>query len=225
MNSMKALFLIVAATPLVASAQFPGMQMPNTDYFPILLLSPSVQQDMHLSPSVAQQEQGLIIQMGMQMLPMIQQQKGQSSQQRQQFLKQMFKAYENLENKAIQPLNGSQRARLHQLTLQYYGPTALAFPQIAHTVGLTPAQQQKIGVIVSTSGRGMMSHLPHGNGQDMMGQMGAMRRAQNQQRAEAERQVNQVLNSAQRARWNALQGRKLPGVTDLGGLGSMFGGH
>jgi hypothetical protein len=209
----KALF-VLSATPALAAAQFGPGQMPNTDYFPILLLEKKVQQDLHLSSAVAQQEQTLVLQMGMRMLPALQGAKSSGQMQG------MFKAYQDLETKAVAPLNPHQKARLHQLTLQFYGPAALDFPGVASRLGLTPSQKQKISAIMSASGRQMMGHLPRSGSGDMMGQFKDMQRRQNEARAVSERQVNQVLTAGQRAKWNAIQGPKLPGITDFG---NMFG--
>jgi hypothetical protein len=125
----------------------------------------------------------------------------------------------------VQPLSPKQRTRLHQLTLQYYGPAALAFPNVAHAVGLTPVQQQKLGSILAENGGGFGKNMSHLNGQDVMARVGAMRREQNASRAASERKVNLMLTPAQKAKWNVLLGRRLAGITDFGGLGGMLGGQ
>ncbi len=189
--------------------------LPNLDYLPVLLFNPAVQRDLKLSPQVVQQEQSIIISMGMQMLPMIQKGGAPTPDARQK----MIRAYEDLENKAVAPLSPAQRVRLHQLTLQFYGPTALEFPAIAKKVGLTPAQKAKLDLIVSTSGRGMLGHMPNAKNGNMNSQFGAMSKSMDQARAATERQVDKILTPAQKARWAALQGRKLPGITRFGGMG------
>lgn len=223
-NAIKMLFVGASASmAMLATAQFGGMPTPNTDYFPILFLNPNVVKDLHLSPSVASQEQNLVIQMGMQMLPLAQSMKkdpGRNSEA----MKAAIKAYEDLERKSVAPLNPAQRARYHQLTLQYYGPAALAMPDTASRVGLTPPQREKIKELVAMSGRKMFGQLPQGSNQKPMDRVNAMRKAGNAARVTLDRQVDALLTPAQRGKWRALQGPMLPGITDMGGLGSMFGG-
>ncbi len=191
-----------------------GSAMPNLDYLPVLLFNPKVQKELDLSPAVVQQEQSLIIEMGMKMLPLAQ--TGNSSAQNR---KQMIHAYEELEGRTIAPLNFAQRSRLHELTLQFYGPMALEMPSVANKLGLSPNQKTKIAEIVSENGRSMQGGVPKGNGGNMASQLGSMSKRMEAARAVAQHKLDKVLTPAQRAKWTALQGRPLPGITSFGGLG------
>jgi hypothetical protein len=217
--------LAAAATAMTAPAQMGELSSAgvNLDYLPILMLNPKVVKDLHLSPAVASQEEQLIVQIGMKMLPALQQQ-GQGAGSREQMMHKMLGTFQEMSQKSVEPLNSAQRARYHQLTLQYYGPAALAFPSVASKVGLTAAQKEKISTILSANGQEMMGHVPHGSGQNMVGQMGAVRKSSNEARAKTDRQVDAILTPAQKAKWAAMQGPKLDGISDMGGLGSMFGG-
>ena len=220
MRIFKALLFALAVAPSISNAQMKGM--PTVEYMPTLLMSPQVQQDLHLSPALAQQEQGLIMQAGMKMLPMLQQKQNAN---REQMAEQMKAAFMSMQNEIVRPLNAAQRARLHQLTLQMLGPVALAQPNVVRALKLTAAQQSRINEVVATSGRETLGHMPKGGpGQNIMAQAQEMRKAQNRSRAISEQKVNQILTSAQRRQWDQMQGRKLPGVADFSGLGSMFGG-
>lgn len=207
------------------TGQFPdGQSTPNTDYMPILFLNPKVVSDMHLSPAVASKEQSLIIQMGMQMLPAVQGMRKQGGGSNSAAMNTAIKAFEELERKSLEPLTPVQRTRYRQLSLQFYGPAALAMPKVASQVGLNPAQRAKVDTLISAGGRQMLGQVPYGSAQNMMSQMPKIRKSANQARASLERQVDAILTPSQRAKWRAMQGPALPGISDMGGLGSIFGG-
>jgi hypothetical protein len=205
------------------SAQLPGMDIPSgasVDYMPVIFLNPKVAQDMHLSPAVAQKETSLIMQMGMSMIG----QNADTNASAKHKAAGMIAAFQKLEDESLAPLNQMQRARYRQLTLQFIGPPALVTPSVATKLGLTAAQKSKLSTVMETSMKAMakgVSGMKSSASSDPMGTLHSVRAAQSTARAIQEHAAHSILSTAQRAKWQDMQGKKIPGIEDL--LGSMGG--
>ena len=224
-----------------AFAQFAGTTDANADYVPTLLFNPDVQKDMHMSAALVKQEQSIFMQQAMAMLPLVMGKQGKgggaagaSPLGQGVDSKKVLDAVHAMMAKVVEPLSAQQRARFHELTLQYIGPTALLEPKVVKQLVLTAAQQQKLATLITNSSERIRASIPGpGKSGFNAGTLTQMGQAQTQARAAQEHKLPSILTPAQLAKWRALQGKPLPSVTDnskmmsglMGGMGGLGAGH
>jgi hypothetical protein len=204
----------------VSFGQMPG-EMPDLEHLPVIFLNQKVVADMQLSPAVRQKEMSIMMQGGMSMMGMAK--GGQSSPG---VKNKIMAAMRKWETDSLAPLTGPQRARYRQLTLQFEGPAAMQMPNVAAQLNLSSGQRAKLSQEIGASERAManqMKNLQGSASSNPMGAMQQMRTAQQTIRAAQDKAAKSILTAAQWAKWNDMQGKKIPGITDLFG-GRMGGG-
>jgi hypothetical protein len=142
---------------------------------------------------------------------------------------QKFEGELNEEIKKI--LSPQQAARLYQLDYQYRGPLALADPNVAQAVKLSPETQQAIAKIVNdyrtatgearreffqtmfqnnqNQGQqqpGQGGRRPQFNPQDMQARLAPLQAKLDKMKKEAEDKIIAVLNAQEKANWQAATG-------------------
>ena len=225
------LLLSVAA---VASAQFmpPGFKMPSMRYNPALLMNPDVQKDMNISPSVSQKVTEVMMQEGMKMLPTVMgamSGKKQTPDEEKKMMTVISAAYDSMQSKTIVLLSPPQRKRLHEITLQSTGASALLDPSIASEVGLTATQSSRLASAISRINRqnsGGSENPFQGGGtnpaalKNFAGKAASMAK---KTKAETEAAASAILTPTQKIMWIRLQGRHID-LKGVAGMGGMFGG-
>lgn len=222
------LFLLLIAA-VGAFAQMGGMKPPTVLHNPALLMNPAVQKDLKLSPAVAQKAQGVLMEEGMKMMPLLtggaQGAKGKSPADRTAMMKQIFAAYNRMEARTLALLTPSQQARLKQLTLQSLGASAALQPKVAAELGLTAAQKSTLGTKIATIQKSAYSAMSGGQAspQDWQVRMRQFAAKQQAAKAASEKALLAVLTPAQEKKWNAMLGKRLP-LTGAFGMGGAIGG-
>jgi hypothetical protein len=223
MNRIRTMFgvgALVLAT--VSQAQLPGgMTPPDAEYMPPIFLNRHVVADMHLSPAVAQKETSIIFSDGMALMGMMNPGAAGGTPDKKALMAKAFAAFKKMEDDSLAPLNSAQRARYRQLSLQFVGPTALTSPKLAHQLGLSDSQRAKIESAVRSSSKGMagMASGMQGGSENMMAKYQQIQGAAKAARQSQEKALHAILTPAQWAKWNAMQGEKLPNIQDI--FGSM----
>jgi len=224
---LRQLFAFIAAS-LVATvnAQFPGMgqlsHAPDIKYMPTLLMETPVQRDLGISPEVAQKAQSILLEVGMAMMPYIgNSAKGSPSPEKQkQMTHALMHALDEMQTRTAALLTPPQRVRLHQLTLQAEGPTALLQPANASAVGLTPPQKTRLSQMITASSTQAMSGMKNFDKSNPMSGFGDVMKRQKEAQAAMNSQLPHILTPSQMRKWNQMQGRKLPNLSMMpGGLG------
>lgn len=221
MNIIRTLISGVAlGAAAVSFGQMPG-EMPNLEHLPLLFLNQKAVADMQLSPAVRQKEMTILMQGGMGMAGMV---KGGAPSP--DVKNRMMAAMRKWEADSLAPLTGPQRARYRQLTLQLEGPVAMQMPNVAAQLNLSSGQRSKLTQEIGASERAManqMKGLQGSASSNPMGAMQQMRTAQLASRAAQDKVAKSILTPAQWAKWSDMQGKKIPGITDL--FGGLMGGH
>ena len=207
-------FALVAA----ASAQMPTM--PSMWYNPALMMDPAVQKELHVTPEVGQKALQAMMQEIMKAGPAAMgAMNGKTPTPAQQ--KDLLAAIERMQTAATKDLNASQKARLHEITLQSYGAKAILDPKVSAQVGLSPAQvtklQSALYKVTAQQAEAVKSSMGGGKGGF---NMQAMQSAAAKGKAQSSAILEAVLTPAQRNKWKALQGKPV----QLGPLASMMGG-
>ena len=212
------LLLSAAAT----SAQMPsGGQMPSLWYNPALMMDPAVQKELKVSPEIAQKAVQTMMSEAMKIGPAMMgalNGKAPSPQQ----MKQASEALNKMTEASTKDLNPAQKARLHQITLQSYGPKALLDPKIGAQVGLTPAQHDKLQSALYAASKSAAASMKGAPGAPQPGgfDMQRMQQGASKSRAAGEAAMAHILTPKQLARWKYMQGKPIK----LGGLAALMGG-
>jgi hypothetical protein len=203
-----------------AGAQLPpGISMPSLWYNPVLLMDPGVQKELKLSQAASNNISGIIISEAMKMGPAAMSMMGgkapsQADASRKAPLIQ--EGYVKMQKACTDNMNATQLERLHQITLQSFGPMSLLDPKIGSQVGLTPAQENKLQselTKLAAVKRASVSKM-FSNG------MKPDPAAQAASKAKSDALLNTVLTAKQRAKWKALQGKPY----QLTGIAAIMGG-
>ena len=218
MNRARGLVVgLILAVGIGAHAQAPGM--PSLWYNPALMMDPAVQKDLHVSQDVAQKAVQAMMQTAMKVGPAAMSAAGGTTPTPAQ-QKELIAALDRMQKDTTKDLTPAQKARLHEITLQSYGPKALLDPKIGAQVGLTAVQTDKL--------RTELFKVAHAQAQAMRAQNGgktgfnlqAIQETAKKGRTQSEAVLARVLTPVQRAKWKNLQGRPIT----LGPLASMMGG-
>jgi len=187
-----------------AYAQLGNFKMPTLQYNPGLLFDPNVKKDMNISDAQSQKLQTALITA---MKPMMGKPGAAGGTD------QMIGMVDTMQKTILPLLSPSQRTRLHQITLQSYGPKALADPKVGAEVGLSAQQQatikHKLETIAKDAAKGMQGKKMGSTPQSMMGNMGAVQELQKKINDESIKQIYPILTAKQRATWTKLQGRPI----------------
>lgn len=220
--------LAALALSLGVSAQAqlpPGFQLPSLWYNPALVMDPGVQKELKLSPGALNKIQGVIMNEGMKVFPALgslmggQGGKAPTQAEAARVMPGITAGFAKMQKACVDNMTGPQLERLHQITLQSFGPKSLLDPKIGSQVGMSAAQENKL--------KSEMTKI--GEAQRAEAQKVFMGRMQNPQAAAAmmaatrkrtEALLNSVLTPKQLAKWKALQGKPY----HLTGMAAMMGG-
>jgi hypothetical protein len=218
---------VLVALSVLASAQLPpGFKMPSLWYNPALLMDPGVQKELNVSSAVQSKIQQVMMQQAMKMLPVIMSMKGGNKSGKtpteadvKKSMPLILDAYNKMQKACVDNLNAAQLARLHQITLQSFGPKSLLDPKVGAQVGLSPAQQHKLQLEL---GRLALSQQGATMGLLQGGQpnLSAAQSLAANSRKKTQALLDTVLTASQRAKWKALQGKPI----QLSGMASLMGG-
>jgi len=129
-------------------------------------------------------------------------------------------AFAKMQKACTDNLNPAQLARLHQITLQSFGPKSLLDPKIGTEVGLTSAQKHKLQVGMDKVGQeqkqAAMKLLHGGTAANPSAAQGMLA----QTRRQSDTLLDSILTPAQKMKWKALQGKPIK----LTGMAAMMGG-
>lgn len=191
-----------------ANAQFPGLQMPSLWYNPVVVMDPGAQKDLHLTQAQVNKIQGVIMQEGMKLMSLAGGAAGAQTKNPGDLMKalpQIMDAYKKMQKACTDNLNPTQLARLHQLTLQLLGPTALTDSKVRSALGLTDAQTKRFQEATARIGASSLKALGSGAGGGMANAPALAGR--NRQAAQAA--LDAILTPKQKAKWKAMQGKPL----------------
>jgi len=223
------LFGLVLAVSAGAHAQLPsGLTMPPLKYNAALLMLPPVQKELNLTPDAATKLQTAVASDIMGMASMLTGSKGGQPQSTSDPIKNRAKilaSLESMQKKALPYLSATQRVRLHQVSLQAYGPTALADPGIAAEIGLSAKQQgilkSKFAQIAATVPSPFSGAKP-GDPTNVQSIMAGSQKYFMAIRTRSEQILPSVLTPHQLGAWKTTLGRPFDfGL--LGALGPMLG--
>jgi len=212
-------FLTVTAGGMRLATAQDLSKVPDLDYMPLIFLNKSVAADMHLTANVQQKEMQIFMQEGLSMASSL---KGGSAGAN--VGAQAMTALKKMQDDSLAPLTQAQRERYRQLSLQFFGPTALITPKVAKKLGLSSAQQQRLAASFSSSGKALGSSASSaraGAHSDPMAAMNNLRSATAKARTAQETAAKAILTPAQWSQWQSMQGKKLPGIQDP--FGGMMG--
>ena len=213
------IFGLILSAAAAATAQLPGFEMPSLKYNPALMMIPAVQKELHVSPQAAQKATQAMATEAQKVFPALMGAMGGKTPNGDQS-KQLLVALTRMQDIATKDLTPAQKARLHQITLQSYGPKALLDPQVAAEVGLTPKQESEIkvaiGRIKQSQQKPNMSGGPGASGFDMKGLQDSAKKS----RQQSDAALDAILTPKQKLKWKAAQGAHV----DLGPLGQMMAG-
>jgi len=209
---------LILAAGAAASAQFiPGMKMPSLWYNPFIVMDPGVQQELKISKPVADKIQAKITEGSMKLLPAMGEMmkaamsgKTPSPEETEKAMPAITKVFAQLQADCIANLNPAQRERLHELTLQAFGPKSLLDAKIGKSVGLTGAQAQRLQSelqTVSVSQMGGAKKMLQSSGSNAAGARATAQSTMSKSRQAANAILDKVLTPKQRAKWRALQGK------------------
>ncbi len=228
--------LVLAVGATVTAQGPPGFKMPSLRYNPALLMNPTVQKDMHLSTEAGQKVQGVIMSEGMKMLPMMMggmNGKKQTPAEQKKFLSELLAANNRMQTQVLKFLSPAQRTRLHEITLQQSGATALLDPAQAAEIGMSPKQSSalqaavaKISIKSATSLKGLGPMMGRGANPDpsaMTRYAQSAAAVAKTSRIESDRALDAILTPSQKSKWLKIQGRHIE-LKGMAGMGGMFGG-
>lgn len=227
LRRLSALSSLLVLSITSAFGQIGGMDLPNIEYNPVLLMNPSVLNELHLSPAMKQKVNSTFMDEAMKLLPAI---TGGSSgkpptpEQRRSI---MMKGITHMQSTLAALLTPPQRTRLRQLTLQSIGPAAVLQPKVATALGLSSSQRSSLQTSLSAANSkiasGNIAATSQSNVNQKLQQMG---RLQAEAKAAGERALSATLTPAQKTKWRSMLGKPFPlqGFLGVGNGMSMFGG-
>ena len=208
---------LILAVAGAASAQGPAM--PSLWYNPALMMDPAVQKELHVSAAVGQKAMQAMMQELMKAGPVAMGALGGKAPTPAQ-QKDLAAALERMQVTATKDLSASQKARLHEITLQSYGAKAILDPKVSAQVGLNPGQvtrlQSALYKVTAQQTEALKSSMGGKGGFNMEG----MKAASAKGKAQSAAILDAILTPSQKSKWKTLQGKHI----ELGPLGSMMGG-
>ena len=217
------LLLVAAAW---AAAQFPGgLNLPNIEYNPVLLINPGVQKELKLSPTAAANVQSVFMSDAMKLLPAIQRGAGGNAMSPQQRTKTMFDGVARMQSRLAALLSPAQRLRLRQLTLQSIGPGSVLQPKVATQLGLSSAQKTRLTNAFAVANKALAVDMTskHNTAQGWQNDMGRLAKVQAQAKAASNKALFATLTPAQQSKWKAMLGRPFA-MSGFMGAGNIFQG-
>jgi len=230
LSTLLALFLLLASS---AVAQLPGMslpggmKLPNIEYNPVLLINPTIQKELKLSPAGAAKVQNAFMEEAMKLLPAITGGGNGKPMPQAAKMKLMMEGVKKMQTRLASMLNPVQRTRLRQLTLQSIGPAAVLQPNVAKQLGLTATQQSRLKTSILAANSKIAAGSVQGRTQqEFQGQLQRMGKLQEQAKVVGERALNATLTAPQKAKWRSMLGRpfKMSGFLGAGNTLPQVGG-
>lgn len=167
---------------------------------PRLLLNPSVQQELKLSPEQIQKIQALLGRQGG--APPGGGPPGGGGQRMTPEEREKMRAEQEKQIKQI--LDASQYARYQQIALQQEGPAAFARKEVADALGLTESQRSQVRAILDAQRQAQQDMFQGGGGG---GDRQAMREAMQKLREETNKKLLALLTKEQSDKWTAMLGK------------------
>jgi hypothetical protein len=195
--------------------------MPSLWYNPALMMDPAVQKDLKVSPEVAQKAVQTMMTEAMKIGPsMMGALNGKAPTPKQ--MREASAALDRMTAASTKDLTPKQKARLHEITLQSYGPKSLLDPKIGAQVGLSPSQHEKLQAALYKAVQQTTSAMKGAGGAPSMGSfdMGKAQAGVSRSRAAGEAAMSRILTPKQLTKWKVMQGRPIK----LGPLATMMGG-
>jgi hypothetical protein len=124
-----------------------------------------------------------------------------------------------MQKACIDNMNSTQLVRLHQITLQSFGPKSLLDPKIGSSVGLTVAQTNKLKVGMDNLAAAQQSAGLRLVKAGMATESNVLELAK-KTRQQSQALLSTVLTSRQMTKWKALQGKPFR----LSGMAALMGG-
>lgn len=230
LSTVGALFLLLVSSAL---AQLPGMslpggmQLPNIEYNPLLLINAAVQKELKLSPAAAGKVQSAFMEEAMKLMPVVTGGSNGKPLPPATRTKMMLAGVQKMQTRLAGMLNPTQRTRLRQLTLQSIGPAAVLQPKVATQLGLSPAQKSRLQSSLTAANQKIASGSMQGSTpQDFRARMSQMSKLQAQAKAVGERALSATLTAPQKAKWRSMLGRpfKMSGFLGAGNTLPQMGG-
>lgn len=203
-----------------------GVGSPGTFIHFLLLEQPSVQQELRTTPQQQQQAQQLFE---------TQRQKLQqlSGLPREQAVQQAAELRSSADKQLQAILTADQFRRLREIGLQKIGPIAIARPDVAEAVQLTPEQTQQIRALeeqlIQAGLQTVQSLRPAGGGRPRLRELRTKMATLNDSMAriqamkkDTEAKIVALLTTEQKARWTQMQGVPFQGQVNLGPLGNQL---
>lgn len=167
---------------------------------PRLLLNPSVQQELKLSPEQVQKIQALFGQQGG--APPGGGPPGGGGQRMTPEEREKMRAEQEKQIKQI--LDANQYERYQQISLQQEGPAAFARKEVADALGLSEAQRNQVRSILDAQRQAQQEMFQGGGGG---GDRQAMMEAMQKLREETNKKLLAVLTKEQSDKWTAMLGK------------------
>jgi hypothetical protein len=199
--------------------------MPSLWYNPALAMDPAVQKELNLSPTAVSKIQVVISGQALQMGPALQSLMGSrtgaspSQAEASRVMPIITAGFEKMQKACVDNMSAAQLIRLHQITLQSFGPKSLLDPKVGNQVGLSAAQETRLrselakqAAVLQAEARKVFTGSKQGQGAAQ-----AMTQAS---RKKTDALVATILTSKQLAKWKAMQGKPF----HLTGFSALFGG-
>lgn len=224
LSGLSALLLLSATS---AFGQIGGMDLPNIEYNPLLLINEAVQKELHLSPATASKVQSTFMSEAMQMVPAVTGGSSGKPPSEAQRRSMMMKGITHMQSALAALLTPPQRTRLRQLTLQSIGPSAVLQPKVSNALGLSSGQRSSLMSSLSAANAKITSgDIAVSSPNNVNNRLQQMGRLQEAAKAEGERALSVTLTPAQKSRWRAMLGKPfaMKGFLGLGSGFPMLGG-
>lgn len=224
MIRFRAVFSAIALLPgIFAGAQLPpGFQMPSLWYNPALVMDPGVQKELKVSAAVANKIQTAIIAEAMKVGPAAMSMMGGKAPSQAQASRSnpaLASSLSKMQRACTDNLNPTQLQRLHEITLQAFGPMAMLDPKIGTQVGLTPTQEMKLQAELGKLAAVQRAEVGKMYSSAMRDPK-ALEAMTASSRAKKEVLLSSILTPKQRSKWKALQGKPY----HFSGLAALMGG-
>ncbi len=223
LSALSTLLLVSASSSF---AQMGGMDLPNIEYNPLLLINEAVQKELHLSPATASKVQSTFMSEAMQMVPAITGGSSGKPPTDAQRKSMMMKGITHMQSALAALLTPPQRTRLRQLTLQSIGPSAVLQPKVAGALGLTPGQKSSLMSSLSAANANITSgDISVSSPNNVNNRLQQMSRLQEAAKAAGNRALSVTLTPAQKSKWHAMLGKPfaLKGFLGVGNSFPMLG--
>jgi hypothetical protein len=223
LSALSSLLLLSASSSF---AQIGGMDLPNIEYNPLLLINAAVQKELHLSPATASKVQSTFMNEAMKLLPTVTGGSSGKPPTEAERRSVMMKGVVHMQSTLAALLTPPQRTRLRQLTLQSIGPAAVLQPKVASALGLSSGQRSSLTYSISAANEKISSgRINASSPANVNNRLQEMSHLQEAAKAEGERALNKTLTPAQKSKWRAMLGKPFALKGFLGiGNGLPMGG-